>query len=142
MASFQKTIAGAHVRLYINGELYNEVQALDWTIDYGEEPIYGIDSIFPQEIKTSRISTSGSIQGIRVKNTGGAHGANLRPQIFSSQNSPYISIRVQDKQTAEDLLFLPSAKITSERCSLTAKGTMKVSFSFIAVQPLQPMDRV
>lgn len=142
MASFQKTISGAHVRLYINGEAYNEVQQISWAIDYGEEPIYGVDSVFPQEIKTSRVSTTGSLQGIRLKNSGGTQGANLRPQIFASQNSPYISIRIQDRQTGEDLLFLPNAKVTNERSTVAAKGTLKVDIGFSAIQPLQPLDRL
>ena len=35
----QRTISGAHIKVYINGVVYNEVQQLDLNIDYGEEPI-------------------------------------------------------------------------------------------------------
>lgn len=140
MAS-QKVIAGANIKVYINGKVYSEVQQLSWTIDYGEEEIYGIDSIFPQEIKTTRISVSGSLSGVRVENSNGLQGQSIRHGIRDSLFAPYISIRIFDRKSGEDVLFIPSAKVTSENTSVSAKGIMKTNFSFKGLQALQPLDR-
>lgn len=140
MAS-QRTIAGAHIKLYINGAVYNEVQQLSYTIDYGEEPIYGIDSPFPQEIKITRISIQGTISGVRIANSNGLQGQNLRPGIRSSVFAPYISIRVFDRRTGEDIIFIPHAKVGNEKVNVSAKGIMTTSFSFSGLQPQQPLDR-
>jgi hypothetical protein len=137
----QRTVTGAHVRLFINGEVYNEVQQLSWTIDYGEEPIYGIDSIFPQEIKITRISVQGSVSGVRVSDSKGLQGQEARPRVRDSMFAPYISIRVSDRNSGEDLIFIPYARITNEKVEVSAKSVMKTSFSFTGLQARQPLDR-
>ena len=138
----QKTIAGAHIVLYINGSVYNEVQELQYTIDYGEEPIYGIDSVFPQEIKITRVSIQGSVSGVRIENSNGLQGdIGARPKITGSVFAPYISIRITDRRSDEDIIFIPYARITNERTNVSAKGIMKTSFSFSGIQGQQPQDR-
>jgi hypothetical protein len=139
--STQKVISGAHLKTYINGKVYNEIQSLSYVIDYGEEPIYGIDSVFPQEIKITRISFQGSVSGVRVANSNGLQGQSLRPGIRDSFFAPYISIRITDRRTGEDVMWVPHAKITNERLEVSAKGVAKVSFSFTGLQPQQPLDR-
>jgi hypothetical protein len=137
----QRTIAGAHLKLYINGEVFSEVQQVSYTIDYGEEPIYGIDSVFPQEIKITRISVQGSVSGLRIANSNGLQGHNARSGIRDSMFAPYISIRLYDRRTGEDIMFIPNARITNEKVDVSAKGVVKTSFSFIGLQPQQPLDR-
>jgi len=138
----QRTIAGAHIKLYINGKVYNEVQQLQYTIDYGEEPIYGIDSVFPQEIKITRVSIQGSVSGVRTAQSNGLQGYDIRPKIFDSIFAPYISIRISDRRTGEDILFVPYARVTNERTNINAKGVVQTSFSFSGLQGQQPLDRV
>lgn len=140
--AFQRTVSGAHIKVYINGVAYNETQQLSYNIDYGEEPIYGIDSVFPQEIKITRISVQGSLSGIRVANSRGIQSSGLRPGVRDSVFAPYISIRIFDRRTGEDILFIPHAKIINERSSVNAKGNMTVDVSFTGLQPQQPLDRL
>jgi hypothetical protein len=138
--SFQRTVSGAHITIYINSIPYNQAQQLDYTIDYGEEPIYGIDSIFPQEIKTTRVSIQGSISGIRILNEN-LQTNGIVPSIRDRVFAPYVSLRVFDRRTGEDIMFIPFAKITNEKTSVSAKGNMKVSFNFSGLQPQQQQDR-
>lgn len=137
----QRTVTGAHVKLYINGVVYNEVQQVSYTIDYGEEPIYGIDSVFPQEIKITRISVQGNVSGVRLGNSNGLQGENIRPGIRDSVFAPYISLRLYDRKTGEDIVFIPYAKVTNEKTDISAKGVVKLSFNFSGLQPQQPLDR-
>lgn len=137
----QKVIAGAHLRIFINGVAYNEAQQLSYSIDYGEEPIYGIDSVFPQEIKITRVSVQGSISGVRLANSNGLQGSNIRPGIRDSIFAPYISIRISDRRTGEDIMFIPYARVTNESLNVSAKGVARVSFNFTGLQAQQPLDR-
>lgn len=137
----QATISGAHIKIYINGVVYNEAQQLDYTIDYGEEPIYGIDSVFPQEIKITRVSVQGSISGLRIANSNGLQGYNITPGIRGAIFAPYISIRIQDRRTGEDILFIPYAKVINEKLNVNAKGIARLTFNFTGLQPQQPLDR-
>ena len=139
--SQQKTISGAHIKLYVNGVVYNEAQSLNYTIDYGEEPIYGIDSVFPQEIKITRISITGTVSGVRVSSSNGIQGYNLRPKITDSFYAPYVSIRIADRRTGEDIMFIPYAKITNENITISAKSVVKSTFSFTGLQGQQTLDR-
>lgn len=138
----QSTIlTGAHIRLYINNALYKVAQTVSFTIDYSEQEIYGIDSAYPQEIAVTRISVRGSIAGLRVKNSGGLQAANMRPLFSDIAASPYVSIRIQDRQSGEDILFIPNAKITKESHVISTKSTYKLNCDFVGQIPLMALDR-
>jgi hypothetical protein len=136
----QRTISGAQVVIYINGKIYHEAQQVSFAIDYGEEPIYGIDSIFPQEIKATKISITGNISGIRTANSNGLQGKDIRTGVKNSLLTPYISLRISDRKTGEDILYVPHAKVINEKVDISAKGIARHNFSFTGLQPLQPLD--
>lgn len=134
-------LTGAHIKLYINNKVYKEVQSVSFSIDYGETEIFGIDVEYAQEIAPTRISVRGSVNGLRVKMSGGLQGMNGRPLFTDNAASPYISIRIQDRDSEEDILFIPNAKITRENHSIATKSTYKLSFDFIGQIPLFALDR-
>lgn len=134
-------LVAAHIKIYLNNKVYKEVQNVNFVVDYGETEIYGIDSPYPQEIAGTKISVHGSIQGLRVKQSGGLQGFNLRPLFVDSAASPYISIRIQDRNTSEDIIFIPNAKISRESHTIPIKGSYKLSFEFSGQIPLFALDR-
>lgn len=134
-------LTGPNIVLYINNTIYKEVQSVNFTVDYAENPIYGIDAPYPQEIALTRISVVGSVQGIRVKNSGGLQGKNLRPLFTDVAASPYISLRIHDRSSGEDILFIPNAKVTRESHAIATKTTYKLNFDFVGQLPLFALDR-
>jgi hypothetical protein len=134
-------LTGAHIKLYLNNKVYKEVQSVSFSVDYGETEIHGIDSPWPQEIASNKITVRGSVSGLRQKNSGGLQGSNLRPLFIDSAASPYISIRIQDRSTGEDILFIPNAKITKENHAIATKQTYKLSFDFVGQIPQFALDR-
>lgn len=134
------TLTGAQVKIYISGKLYPEAQSISWTIDYVEEEIYGIDSVFPQEIAPNKVKVSGRISGIRLKSSGGLQGAAARSKISEVLSSPYTSLRVHDRYSNKDILFIPQMKVTSENFEAATKGSVKLSFSFKGIIPYQEND--
>lgn len=134
-------LVGAHIKLYINNKVYKEVQSISLNIDYGEQEIYGIDVNYPQEIASTRISVKGSVAGLRIKQSGGLQAKNIRPLFQDSAASPYISIRITDRSTGEDILFIPNAKVSRENHSIVNKATYKLSFDFTGQIPLMALDR-
>jgi len=134
-------LAGAAVKLYIGGSLYQEVVQLRYVIDYGEEPIYGIDSMFPQEIAVTRVAVQGSVQGLKIKLSGDLQGrGGARPKINELLIAPYVSIKIVDRSTNTDLLFIPQAKVTQQDSSVAAKGVMTINFQFKGIIPYTPVD--
>lgn len=134
-------LAGPHIRVYINNKLYKEVQQINYTLDYGEYEIFGIDSAYPQEIAPTKATVRGSISGIRIKNSGGIQAYDARPLLRDLMEAPYISIRIQDRQSQEDILYIQSAKITNQRLNASIKSTVKLSFDFIGLLGFEPLDR-
>lgn len=120
--------------------MYPEVQQISYTIDYGEMEIYGIDSIFAQEIATTRISVQGNISGVRVKLSGGLQGKDALTKINQKLFAPYISIEVRERQSETKLIFIPQCKIAAETISIAAKGTVKLNFKFKGIIPYNPLD--
>lgn len=137
----QFSIAGAQIIVYINEKKFTTSQALNFSVDTGETAIYGIDSPFAQEIATTKVTVSGNINGLRLRNSGGIQGVNGKSLIVDLISAPYISLRVQDRVTKEDIIFIPRCKIGNESHSVSAKGIYKINFSFIGIIPLMALDR-
>lgn len=135
------TMVGADIKVYINNKVYNSCQAVSFDVDYGEAPIYGIDSPWPQEIAGGRASVRGSIKGIRIKYSGGLQGSNIRPLFMDLAASPYISIRIQDRQTGEDIALIERAKVSKESHAAGVKGSYKLNFDFEGQMILFALDR-
>jgi len=136
-----KILKGADIFLYLNNKLYNPAQGVSYTIDSQDEEIYGVDSFYPQEIAPKRGTISGSIRGIRTKNSGGLAALGLRPLAASPLKGSYCSIRIRDRLTGEDIIFIPQCKLTNEQNQVDAKGTWKLSFSFKGIVGLTSPDR-
>lgn len=134
-------LTGALIKIYLNNKVYKEVRSFSLNVDYGEYEIYGIDSQFAQEIAPSKLTVRGSISGIRVKYSGGLQASNLRPLFQDFAASSYISIRVTDRSTGEDIVFIPRAKILRENHVATSKGVYSLNFDFAGIIPLFALDR-
>jgi hypothetical protein len=141
MASLPVVITGPHINLYINNQLFKEVESISFSVDYGEDEIYGVDSPYPQEISGGKITVSGSVNSLRLKLSGGLQAKNMRSLFSDVSASPYISIRISDRATSEDIIFIPQCKISNESHSVAAKGTYKLNFNFKGMVPLFALDR-
>lgn len=133
-------LAGAMVKVYFGGTLLNECQSISYAIDYGEEPIFGIDSAFPQEIASGRVTIQGSCTIVYVQGNDGLQGKEITPRVNQILYTPYISLRVKDRKADSDLFFCPQVKITNESTTINAKGTVKVTFNFRGIIPYSSVD--
>jgi len=134
-------LTGASVFIYLNNKLYGPAQSISYTIDSQDQEIYGVDAFYPQEIAPSRGSVTGSISGLRVRNSGGLVALGLRMPAASPLSGNYVSIRIRDRSTGEDIIFIQQARITNEQNQVAAKGTYKLSFSFKGIMAIQSSDR-
>ena len=133
-------LRGVDCRLYISGNEYPEVQSINFTVDYGEQEIYGIDSPYPQEIAVTRISVQGQVSGVSVKLKGGLQGHDIRTTIDKILHHPYTSLRIKDRHSDKDIFWLPQMKVTNETFSVNAKGVATVTFNFKGIIPYFPLD--
>lgn len=133
-------LKGAEVKCYVSNKLFAEVQSIQYTIDYGEQEIFGIDSQFPQEIAPGRVMVQGTVSGLMIKNLGGLQAYDLRAKINEILHGPYTSLRLKDRHSDKDVFWLPQMKVVSEQVSIQAKGVVKVSFTFKGIIPYNPID--
>lgn len=133
-------LSGANCKVFIGGKLYPEVQQITYTHDYGEQETYGIDSPFPQEIATTRISVQGTVSGVRLKLSGGLQGKDIVTKINQRLFAPYVSFEVRDRQSETKIIFIPQCKITSENVQIMAKGVVKLNFNFKGIIAYNPLD--
>lgn len=133
-------LAGANCKIYLGGNLYPEAQQVTYTIDYGEQEIFGIDSPYSQEIATTRMSVQGNVQGLRLKLSGGLQGKDIITKINQKLFAPYISFEVRDRQSDTKIIFVPQCKITTQNVQIGAKGIVKLNFSFKGIIPYEPLD--
>jgi hypothetical protein len=134
-------LTGPNIQLYINNKLYKQIQGISFTIDYGETEIYGIDTPYAQEIASNKITVKGQVSGMRVKMSGGLQAVSMRPLFLDTAASPYVSFRVHDRVTSEDIIFIPNCKITQESHVIATKSTYKLNFNFSGQIPLMALDR-
>jgi len=133
-------LAGSQVKVYIGGNLYSEAQSVNYTIDLGQDAIYGVDSYLPQEIRATRVSIQGTIQAVYVGASGGPQGKDARAKINEVLYQPYVALRIKDAKNGEDILFVPQCMVAQESMSISAKGTVKVSISFRGIIPYTGFD--
>jgi hypothetical protein len=133
-------LTGAHIKLFIGGTLYNEVQSISVNISYAETPIYGIDSSLPQEIVSGNISVDGQVTGVYVKQSNGLQGKNIMTKLKDKMSQSYVSLEIRDRATDDKVLFIPQIKISNEQYSIAAKSAIKYSFSFSGIMPLTSAD--
>ena len=134
-------LTGALVKVYLNGKPFGPSQTVSYVVDYGQTGTYGIDSMFVQEISPTKAVVTGNISGLRIKASGGLEALGISPTLDRILEFPYISIRIQDRQSKEDIIYIQAAQITNQQFSAAAKGVVKVSFSFLGVAALSTTDR-
>lgn len=84
----------------------------------------------------------GSIAGLRLKLSGGLQGYSAVFRKEDVLSTPYITLRIQDRSTQEDILFIPNAMVGSQSFSAVAKGLATLSFTFSGLLSYEPLDRV
>jgi hypothetical protein len=141
MASLPVVMTGAQIQIWANNQQYKQVANITFTVSYGTEEIYGIDSPYAQELAEEKVQVSGTITGFRLKLSGGLQAKTLRPLFSDISAAPYISIRVTDRSTSEDIIFFPQAKVTSETHTIPIKGVYSLNFTFKAIVPYFALDR-
>ena len=137
------TLTGADIKVYINNKVYPYIKSINVKIDYGEQENRGIDSPFAQEVASTFVTIRGSVTGMRVKLSGGLQAMNMRPLNLATDiaANPYISIRIQDRSTQEDILFIPNAKVSAESHVIAVKSSYQLNFDFVGTVPQFALDR-
>jgi len=86
------------------------------------------------------MSVQGNISGVRVKLSGGLQGHEARTKINQILYAPYTSLRIKDRYSDTDLIWIPQMKVSSETIQIQAKGVVRFNFNFKGIIPYNPLD--
>ena len=128
------TLTSAAVAIWINGKLFNQAQAISWSVDYSMREVWGIDGSYPQEISDGKIMIQGRISAIATAFDGWTtQKYNLRALSSDILQSPYSSIRIVNRANSDTLAYFENCRISNESVDAVVKKTVQYSFSFRAL---------
>jgi len=139
--AMQVVLRAGDIKLFIGGNLCKGITAVNYSIDYGEQEIYGIDSAFPQEIASTKVVVRGTVSGTFVRDGKGLQGMGIKGRNKDILTNPYVSLRIQERLSGKDMLWVPEVKISNERVQAAAKDLVRFSFEFKGIIPFQDMDK-
>jgi hypothetical protein len=134
------SLAGSQIKVYFGGQQLKEIQSMNYTVDYGEQAIYGVDSSYPQEIAVTQVSVKGSFSIVYIQGNMGLQGSDIRSRIQEILYAPYVALRISNIKTSEDIAFFPQTKVTQESMSISAKGVVKITAQFTSIIPYMSGD--
>lgn len=99
------SIAGAHLKCYVNNRLLGYVMAVPaWRTDSNWGELREIDSVLPKQLAPRLYRVGGTIQVLRGRYTGGAEGAGLVPSGEAMCRQKYLTIELLDR-VSNEILF-------------------------------------
>ena len=125
-----RSMRGADVKVYINGQVYSPVTGIRWSSSTGRHAIYGIDQATPFELATADASVKGTVDVIRIRNSGGLEKAGIAAPEQKLLLEKYFSITVVDRITDTVILQIDEAAISDQNWQAVSKGIISGSFSF------------
>lgn len=124
------TLRGPDVKIYINGQLFSAVTALRFAAATGRHAIIGIDQSTPFELAPGSQKISGSIEVLRIHNSGGLEGAGITAPSSQLLLEKYFSLTVVDRFSNSILLQVDEAAVIDQNWSMVARGLVSGSFTF------------
>jgi hypothetical protein len=125
------SIAGAHLKCFINGKLLGYVIAVpSWNIRSEWAELRGIDNVMAKQLVPRIYSCSGTVQILRGRHTGGLEGAGLVPSGEAMLRQKYLTVEIQDRITQDIIYRALLCQIDQQQWQMDTKGLVTGSFSF------------
>jgi hypothetical protein len=133
MGNIAQTTTGAGYKLYINNRVVGITTSFEFVADSTHKPIYGIDSILPNELLPMTVSVSGSIGCVRLSSHGGLEARGIAASNSELLLEKYISIKLIDRATDNIVFACNEAVINSQNWKVEARNIMRGTFSFTGI---------
>ena len=130
--AFSTTLAGLHVKCYINGTLLGFITAVpQWVITTDQREAREIDSNIPAELMPGSYRVNGSFSILRGRDTGGLEGAGI---VASAQNmllQKYLTIELQDRLTDQMVFRAVNCAVLRQSWSIAPKQIIQGTFDWV-----------
>lgn len=128
------SVAGAHLKVYINGKLLGYVTAVPaWNVRSEWGRLRELDNVMTRSFAPRVYEVSGVLQVLRGRATGGAEGAGLVASGENMLRQKHATIEIQDRVT-QDLVFRGlMCTIQQQQWKMDARSLVVGTFSFDGV---------
>lgn len=127
------TIAGPHLKCYINNTLAGYVTSIQYTVNTAHRKIDAIDNIQSQELAVANYEVSANIGLVSSRILMGLEGAGITTSADKLPILKYLSIVVLDKVTDRIVFEAQKAVVESQSWTVQAKGLLTGQFAIKAI---------
>ncbi len=120
------TVTAANVKVIFNGSVVGFVTEASWSIDFGNRPIYTIDSIIPAEIVPGPYRATFTLTGTRLLKTS-LEDAGLAYYPGVNLNSPYFTLAIIERGSGNLILNIKACTLDSIQTTIAAKSIAVVN---------------
>lgn len=131
--AYAKTVVGAHLFVFINGQLFGQATSISWESQTPLKTIMGIDSLIPYELANVGTKVSGRISMLRVRADGGLQARGIVAPFAFLEREKYASILVMDRVSQMPVFRADNFKVSSEQWNAAARGRLDGAFQFEAL---------
>lgn len=132
--AFPSTIAGFHVKCFINGALLGYVTAVPrWSISTGQREAREIDSNIPAELMPGVYRVSGTFTVLRGVDTGGLEGAGMVASAKDMLLQEYLTIELQNRLTDQVIFRATGCAVLNQTWSISPKALIQGSFEWVGM---------
>lgn len=135
-----KTMTAADLRVVFNDKVVGFCTEINWTINYGNKPIYTIDSIIPAEFMPTSYATNFTMNGTRLL-TDNFEDLGLATYPGINLEAAYMSIAVLERLSGKPVVNMKACVVNSIDTTANAKGLVTFSMSgsgFVALSGSAP----
>lgn len=125
-----KSLRGADIQVYINGNLFAVCTGLRWSAGTGRHAIMGIDQYTPFELAPGATSIRGGMDCVRLRQDGGLEGRGLTAPEHKLLFEKYFSLAVVDRSTDTVILAVSKCAVGEQSWQVNAKGELQGQFTF------------
>lgn len=116
-----RTLVAANTKVIFNGAVIGFCTEASWSIDFGNRPIYTIDSIVPAEIAPGVYRCTFTLAGTKLLETS-LEDAGLASYPGVNISVPYSTMAILERNSGNLLLNLKACVIDTIQTSIAAKG--------------------
>lgn len=122
------TMTAANVKVVFNNKIVGFCTDLSWSINYGNKPIYTIDSIIPAEIMPTMYTVNFTLNGTRILSNN-FEDMGLANYPGFNLDAPYMSLAITERLSGKPILNIKAGTVNTIDTSISAKGLATFNMS-------------
>jgi hypothetical protein len=135
-----RNIVAAQLVVFVNGRMFGEVTAFNFSSATPREEIMAIDSMHAQELAPTTMKLSGAISFLRRHSTGGLEGRGIIAPPEKIPEERYFSLLMLNRRDKTIFFRADECAVMQQSFVAEARGLVTGSFTFMALHWSNELD--